>query len=145
MDKKIVINLETNEILEEELTQLELEIRDADRLVQSKQNKVIKLSEQCRNSIVNGFTATNGHQYRLELEDQLNMQGQKSELDDDPSITTVPWRTIDVGYINHTREEWLTVYAEAFQHKKTQLFKLDNLRTQALNATTQSELDAIVW
>jgi hypothetical protein len=110
-----------------------------------KQLKIELLSEQCEETIINGFTASNGHHYRLNRDDQINMIGQKDELMEDPTITTVPWKTEDAGYIEHTREEWLQVYREAFAFKKQNLFKYKDLKQQVLDAATHEEILAVSW
>lgn len=110
-----------------------------------KRLKIGILSEACEETIIKGFIASNGHHYRTNRDDQINMIGQKDMLMTDPSITTVAWKTEDVGYIIHTREEWLQVYNEAFEHKKYQLLKYNDLKQQILNATTHEEILSINW
>lgn len=107
--------------------------------------KSAELKQKCEDAIVFGFTASNGHFYRTNRDDQTNMIGQKDEIATDETITQVAWKTEDVGYLMHTREEWLTIYQEAFNHKKTQLFKYDSLKKQVYTCTTKEEVDAIVW
>lgn len=107
--------------------------------------KKAELNRQCEEAIVQGFTASNGHVYRTNRDDQTNMIGQKDELMSKTSITTVPWKTEDAGYIVHTREEWLTVYAEAFAHKKNQLFKYDTLKGEVYKCERKEEVDIIKW
>lgn len=103
------------------------------------------LAETCEAAILKGFTATNGHFYRTNRDDQVNMIGQKDELNADPLIEVVPWKTEDAGYIVHTKEEWLKVYQEAFAFKKTQLFKYNELKQKVAAATGHEELVAITW
>jgi hypothetical protein len=111
-----------------------------------KQIKTPILSDQCEDDIVNGFTSTvNGHHYRTNRDDQTNMIGQKDELMDDQSITIVPWKTEDQGYIDHTRDDWLTIYHEAFQAKKQKLFKYDSLKKKVIDAKTHDEIVLIKW
>ncbi|MFE4029134.1 hypothetical protein ACFX4N_23555 [Priestia sp. YIM B13551] len=103
------------------------------------------LAETCEATILEGFTASNGHFYRTNRDDQVNMIGQKDELNADPTITAVPWKTEDAGYIVHTKEEWLEVYKEAFGFKKTQLFKYNTLKQRVAAATQHDEIVAITW
>jgi len=110
-----------------------------------KEIKVNYFSDLCEEEIVKGFTASNGHYYRTNRDDQVNMIGQKDELNADETIATVLWKTENDGYISHTREEWLTVYSEAFNHKKTTLLKYNTLKQKILNAKTQEEVQAVVW
>lgn len=118
---------------------------DAEYLEKLKAIKKEKFKSMCEEDILIGFTATNGHFYRTNRDDQLNMSGQKTELDDDLSITTVAWKTEDVGYIIHTREEWLNIYIQAFQHKKKTLEKYNTLKLQIRDAITETELAGITW
>ncbi|RSL32677.1 hypothetical protein D7Z54_14605 [Salibacterium salarium] len=108
-------------------------------------NKINELSSKCRDVIINGFVASNGNGYRLTVEDQLNMQGQKSELDDDSAIEEVDWMTIDDVNVTHTRDGWLTVYKEGFQHKNDSIFKNKRLRDEVRACTTKEEVEAVTW
>jgi hypothetical protein len=110
-----------------------------------KEIKTSYFSDLCEGDIIKGFVATNGHTYRTNRDDQVNMIGQKHELLDDELVETVMWKTEDVGYISHTREEWLGVYTEAFSHKKSVLFKYNALKQKILDAKTQEEIVSIVW
>lgn len=108
--------------------------------------KILELNKMCEQTIEAGFTSNiNGHVYRTNRDDQINMMGQKDELMDDPAIETVPWKTEDVGYIKHTRADWLNIYKEGLQHKKAQLFKYDQLKKQVLAAQTIDEINAVQW
>ena len=110
-----------------------------------KKLKIEIIKEKCEESIIKGFVASNGHTYRTSRDDQVNMIGQKDELDANPEITTVLWKTEDMGYIEHSREEWLTIYNEAFAHKKSKLFKYNNLKREVLNAQSHQEIIDITW
>lgn len=114
-------------------------------LDEAKEMKIKELSHHCKQDIVYGFTATNGNPYRLTLEDQMNMQGQKALLDSDTTITSVDWLTMTDVQVTHTRDEWLAVYSEAFNHKDSAIWKNKNLREQVKVATTITEVEAIVW
>jgi hypothetical protein len=107
--------------------------------------KKAEMNQKCDDTICGGFTATNGHTYRTNRDDQTNMIGQKDELNEDPTILVVPWKTEDSGYINHTREEWLSIYSQAFQFKKQQLFKYDKLKKDIAAATSHPEIIDIKW
>jgi hypothetical protein len=110
-----------------------------------KQIKLSAVNKKCEEVIVKGFTSSNGHTYRTNRDDQINMIGQKDAISDNSTITTVDWKTEDSGYITHSREEWMNVYTEAFTHKKTQLMKYNSLKESIANATTHDEIIAIVW
>lgn len=55
------------------------------------------------------------------------------------------WKTEDFGYVDHTRDEWLTVYSEAFGHKKEQLFKYDQLKEMTSGCETLDEVKGVAW
>lgn len=100
---------------------------------------------QCEEDVLTGFTASNGHVYRTNRDDQTNMIGQKDFLNDHPEVTTVKWKTEDQGYIVHTREEWLKVYLEAFYNKMMKLEKYNQLKEKISLATTEAEIIAVDW
>lgn len=110
-----------------------------------KEDKILEFNKKCEETIEAGFTASNGHSYKTTRDAQINMIGQKDELMTDDSILEVKWKTEDVGYVTHTRDEWLNIYKEALSHKKTQLFKYDDLKAQVNNCTTIEEVDSIAW
>ncbi|MFD2704620.1 DUF4376 domain-containing protein [Salibacterium lacus] len=110
-----------------------------------KERKISELSSECKDEIVNKFEASNGKKYRLEVEDQLNMQGKKDQLDSDSDINEIVWRTLNDENITHTKEEWLEVYREAFEHKEDALSKNKELRDQVSACETKEEVEAVEW
>lgn len=110
-----------------------------------KSDRILQFKSQCESEIEKGFTATNGHFYRTNRDDQINMIGQRNELLENEAMTTVLWATEDAGYIEHAREEWLDIYKQAFDYKKGQLFKYDSLKQEANEASTHEELTQITW
>lgn len=116
-----------------------------DELEDIRDSKISELNDLCEGKIVKGFLASNGHWYRTNRDDQTNMIGQKDELTADPSILTILWKTEDAGYVIHTREEWLQIYKEAFQHKKTQLFKYDAYKNEVRTLTEPTEIKNFKW
>jgi hypothetical protein len=121
------------------------EINDAYILSYHKQIKKDAINANCENTIVSGFKSSNGHTYTLDRDDQMNMLGLRNEIMSDTTISVVPWKTVDVGMIDHQRDVWLSMYSEAFAFKKTQLLKCDTLKQQVNAATTHDELIKIVW
>ncbi|QIW89880.1 tail fiber protein [Bacillus phage Izhevsk] len=89
------------------------------------------LDESCDLGIKNGFTSTNGHHYRLNDADQINFLGMAERLSRKPDIITVQWRVEDLeNYVEHTRDEWLAVQDEAFDHKFGQLMKYNEKKNK---------------
>ncbi|WP_457770704.1 DUF4376 domain-containing protein [Priestia megaterium] len=122
-----------------------LETEEDEILEYVKSIKIAFFKKTCEEQIELGFTSSNGHFYRTNRDDQVNMIGQKDSLVDDPSITYVDWKTEDVGYIRHTKEQWMQVYNEAFAHKKEQLFKYEALKQRVMAATNQDEVALVKW
>jgi hypothetical protein len=115
-------------------------------LEQYKTFKIEELKKKCQEDIYSGFISqVNGHHYRTNADDQINFLGKFNQLMSDTSITTVMWKTEDVGYIEHTRDDWLTIYNEGLTAKEQKLFKYDQLRQQVMDATTKEEVEAITW
>ncbi|MEK4560460.1 MULTISPECIES: DUF4376 domain-containing protein [unclassified Bacillus (in: firmicutes)] len=124
----------------DKLGKLPYEITEDVILQHHKNLKNDLLSEACEEEIIKGFTASNGHVYRTNRDDQVNMIGQKDILDDTDSAEPIKWRTEDAGWIDHTKDEWLQVYKEAFDFKKSTLLKYASLKDQVNNATTHDEI-----
>lgn len=106
-------------------------------------SEVIK--EACEDAILNGFTASNGHFYRTNRDDQINMIGQKDALGMMSPDELILWKTEDAGYVTHTQEEWMKIYVEAFIYKKNQLLKYNILRQKMSMAETHEDILAINW
>lgn len=122
------------------------QITDEVLLNHHKKLKADYLVDSVEQDILGGFTSdVNGHSYRTNRDDQINMIGQKDELTADETIATVMWKTEDAGYVEHTREDWLLIYREAFSNKKAKLMKYNTLKEQSSNATTDAELVAVQW
>lgn len=120
-------------------------ITDEYLLEYHKQLKISFLNETCEQQILQGFTAANGHIYRTNINDQINLIGQKDELMANEAITQVAWKTEDIGYILHTREEWLDIYLQAFAYKKEQLMRYNTVKIQALLAERDEDIVAVQW
>jgi hypothetical protein len=122
-----------------------LEVNEEYILNHHKTLKIEMFKEICETDIEKGFTATNGHFYRTNRDDQINMIGQKDLLNSMPTIESVMWKTEDAGYIEHTKAEWLDIYTQAFMHKQETLFKYDSLKKNIMLATTHAEIMSMTW
>lgn len=122
------------------------EITQTDVIALHKRLKIDELSDKCGLTITEGFVSSNGHTYRTNGDDRENMIGKAVELILKPTITTVAWKTEDIGYINHTRDEWINlVFLEGLAFKENTLFKYNNLKGQVNAAVTDVEVQAVVW
>lgn len=109
--------------------------------------KIQSFSNKCEDDILVGFvSSTTGHTYRTNRDDQVNFIGKYLTVKDDSTISQVFWKAEDLGeQVPHTREEFLTVYREAFDHKEGLLYKLHTARQQIRACVTDSEIVAITW
>jgi len=121
------------------------EITESYVLNHTKTLKKQMLSVQCEEEVLKGFVSSNGHTYRTNRDDQMNLMAQKDYLNTHPEEAEVMWKTVDAGYVKHTREEWLKVYEEGFQDKKKKLFLYDTLCHKVDTAVTDEELVLITW
>ncbi|UOE58057.1 hypothetical protein [Cytobacillus oceanisediminis] len=112
-----------------------------------KQLKIKYFSDVCEQTIVEGFVSTtNGNQYRLNRDDQLNLLGKYTFVKEDTDVTVVYWKAENLGMqIPHTKEEFLSIVKEGFEHKEKTLYKLDQLRKRVRECLTDSEILAVYW
>lgn len=110
-----------------------------------KELKSLLVKEECEQSILEGFKASNGNTYRTNRDDQTNMLGQRQFLNDYPQQTHVKWKTENKGYIVHTKEEWLSVYYEAFQFKFKSLLKYDEMKSYIELCKTHEDIVLVDW
>lgn len=112
-----------------------------------KKLKMADFSKRTEEDIEIGFVSTtNNHSYRLNRDDQLNLLGEYVFTKEDETILSVYWKAEDVGgQIPHERDEFLAVVKEAFQHKKSTLYKLHLMRIDINAAVTHDEITAIKW
>ncbi|AFQ96520.1 hypothetical protein [Bacillus phage vB_BceM_Bc431v3] len=122
------------------------QIRAEDILKYHKDLKISMHNEFCEIAIAGGFTATNGHRYRTNADDQTNFLGKMIFLLMKPETAEVGWKAEDVGdYVIHTKEEWLQVALEGFAHKEAQLTKFNEKTKTIRAATTHDQVVAVSW
>lgn len=107
--------------------------------------KLKELKQSCQTTILGGFASANGHQYQFENQDQDNITQQMLFLVNDPTITSLQWKTKDVGVIAHTRDEFLQVCKDADTHKRSNFGKFWTLEAQLKSALTEEDINLIVW
>ena len=121
------------------------QVTDEYLLEYHKQIKKEILRNKCQTIIKNGFTAFNGHTYKADFDDQINFMGKMIHILADPTIETVIWKTEDVGYLEHTKDEWIRVFVEGVKHKEDNIFKYNNLLKMLEDAKTHKEVININW
>ena len=112
-----------------------------------KTNAIISMSVLAQNDIVQTFesTALGGsppYKYDSKFEDQLNLIGSASAGDD----MDYPVRIDDVKtYLWHTHAELLQVVQDGRDVKLNVLQTFNTKKESILSATTEAEVDAVVW
>lgn len=126
------------------VTQAEL---DAAYLTGYKQEKIEWLNLQAHLSIIGGFNSDAlgvAYRYDSEPEDQLNLVG-ATALNSD-----LPYRCADLDgsnkqYRMHTAQQMKLLLADAVALKSGILQTVAAKRQQVTDATTEAEVDAVVW
>ena len=132
--------------------QVASDIEAHDPLPDVRAEKIAKLSEQCRNSIVAGFKSAalgSDHWYDGDIEDQINIMGAAAAGMDLPfrcyPIDANGNKIAPKTFILHTAAQLQQVYQDGVAFKLAQLEKLESLRAQVEAATTVAEVEAIQW
>jgi hypothetical protein len=110
-----------------------------------KKDKIVELTEACDKAIAQGFTATNGHTYQYQTNDQANINKQLTLLLLNDTITDVLWKTVDAGAINHTRDEFIALATDASNHERNNIGKLWQLEAQVNSAIDEDSINLVVW
>ncbi|WP_431809871.1 DUF4376 domain-containing protein [Brevibacillus agri] len=115
-------------------------------LEEVKKAKIDFLNNECFKAIYASFTsASTGHTFRFNEEDQANFNQQCTLFLLKPDLADVQWKTEDAGIVTLTREQFIEVVFEAGQHKQQQIGKYWTLKAQIEAATTKEEVDSITW
>ncbi len=129
---------------------------DARRLLVIKRDRLVELSETCKNVIISGFTSAAlgaDHIYDSEEVDQLNLIGATTAASPTPTSpggynSLYACRDTSTGvkdYKLHSHYQLRQVMADGSTFKLTQLQKFHLLRTQVEAAVTEQEVLDIKW
>lgn len=113
-----------------------------------RKQKKDELDSKCDETIMSGFSSTalgTSHTYSSVLVDEIWYNATINRFNVDATYTSVQWKTIDSGYLAHTKEQFTQVFIDGHTWGDNQIAKLNNLKSQVSAATTEAELDAIVW
>lgn len=115
------------------------------KLEEIKKVRVLKLKEECSNSIYNGFISdSTGHVFGFNDLDQANFT-QRMLTIVAGSKGPFSWKAKDVGVISLTKEEFMLVIQEAEAHKLRKQERYWALEKKVLLATSNQEVDQILW
>jgi hypothetical protein len=121
---------------------------DATLLQYAKDAKKAELNKKCDLTIMGGFTSSAlgaPHTYSSVLTDEIWYNATKNRFDIDATFTSVDWKTIDAGYLTHTKAQFQQVFIDGHAYGNNQIAKLNNLKAQVDSATTQTDVEGIVW
>lgn len=109
--------------------------------------KIAQLKELCSNAIYDGFDSSIGHSFGFNELDQANFTQQSVliVLNGLTDTDTVQWKTKDAGVVDLTIAQFKTIIGEAKDYKLQQQTKYWGLEAQVNAATTNAEVDAVVW
>lgn len=134
-------------------------------LEEVKQVKIAQLKELCTLAIYEGFTSTVAnvegifYEFGFNAHDQDNFDQQLGKINlwynqlstakitqaDFDAKFPLDWKAKNIGVIQLSEDEFITVTDDAETHKRTQQAKYWNLETQVLQAITNNDVDLVVW
>lgn len=109
--------------------------------------KIEQLKEQCTQAIYEGFLSNTfvGKSFGFNDKDQANFsQVYLTVVSGDNAGATIKWKSKQ-GIVEMTEEQFRSVILESKDHKMSQQTKYWTLEAQVLAATTNAEIDAMVW
>lgn len=123
----------------------ELDLNTAS-LVDVQAAKIAQLKELCDQAIQTSFVSTSlGYTFGFSKDDQDNLSKQALIFLGDATKTSCEWKTLDAGIITLTKDQFMNLLPEGEAHTRENVNKLWELIPQVQAATTNQEVDAIVW
>lgn len=123
------------------------EINPPKTLDEIKQEKLQELREARDMQMVSGFSSVIGETtlyFGFDAKDNEYLNEMALSMAIDPTITETAWKTKD-GFFTLTREQFFQVIRDARLHKEGLIREFMHLEGMVLNASSKSEVDAIVW
>lgn len=139
-----VWNLTQPQPTEDEAIQLSAQVA----LANTKMTKKSDLSQQCNQAIVAGFTSSalgQAHTYPSDEEAQRNFNSEINKFVIDSTYTTSLFKTLDAGYLPHSKDQLFQVFSDGHASRVAQLAQLNQLKAQVDAVQTQADLDKITW
>jgi hypothetical protein len=120
----------------------------ADILADAKAAKKAQLSASFDATMASGFTSSAlgvSHNYPSDLQAMIFFNATMNRFGNDSTFTTVNQKTLDAGYLAHTKAQFFQVFNDGHAFGVAQDTKLANLKAQVDAATTVSAVNAITW
>jgi hypothetical protein len=119
----------------------------AQQLASAQTAKLAELNDKCGQVIVSGFVSSAlgvVHTYPSDLEAQGNL-GMALKRLEDTTLASLYFKTIDAGYLAHTKTQLTQVFYDGFDYGNVQITHYNQLKAQVNAATTAAQGQAIVW
>jgi predicted NAD/FAD-dependent oxidoreductase len=119
----------------------------AQLLASAQTAKIAELNTKCGQVIVSGFVSSAlgvAHTYPSDLEAQGNL-GMALKRLEDTTLASIYFKTIDTGYLAHTKTQLTQVFYDGFDYGNVQITHYNQLKAQVNAATTVAQVQAIVW
>lgn len=113
-----------------------------------KSNKINELAAAKTAAIEAGFTSNaTGTPIKFGYDpiDAAYLHKKATMLALNPSITSIPWKTADHGFMTFTRDQFIQIVNDGASHEETLEFEYLQLQANVSNATTAADVGAIVW
>lgn len=123
--------------------------RADDRPLQDvKTDKLASLQATRDNEIYTTFQSSalgTPHTYTYSQEAAANFEKKTALLGIAPSITTISWYTVENGFVDHTRDQFVQVCLDGGNREEQLKMKYFQLEAQVSAATDISTVSAIAW
>lgn len=110
--------------------------------------KKSELDTRCDESIMGGFPSSAlgvAHTYPSDFTAMVYFNATLNRFMNDPTFTTANQKTVDAGYLSHTKEQFIKVFNDGHAFGEAQIAHLNTLKAQVDTATTEADIDAITW
>lgn len=117
-------------------------------LTYTKNQKKAQLSASFDATMANGFSSSAlgvSHTYPSDLQAMIFFNATFNRFNNDSTFTSVNQKTLDAGYLAHTKAQFTQVFNDGHEFGVTQDTKLANLKAQVDAATTVDAINAITW
>jgi len=117
-------------------------------LLRIKENKIMELSTECNQTILNGFySSCRGFEEKFSFSalDQTNIMGYISMLSADATIPII-WKSANENLCTpFTAEQMIQLAKDALTHKQIYIYKFEVLRNQVMNCLDIESVGVITW
>jgi hypothetical protein len=110
--------------------------------------KIKELTAKCDQAIQAGFSSSAlgvAHTYPANIEDMIYFNSTLLRFNNDPTFTTLKQLTLDAGYLDHSKSQFIQVFNDGHEFGLQTDGKLAQLKAQVTQATTPDQVNGISW